>query len=342
MTDCNGVDTPTGLVPIGRDVDGPPFAEAWEYRTILGMLMYIPANTRPDTAYAVHQAARFSHAPRNCHAFAIKRILRYLQQTKDKELKPNEQHKVDCYVEADFAGTFASEDPTNPESVKSRTGYIILYRGSPLLWVSNLQTQIALSTMEAEYVAVLQSMRDLIPIQEILKEIMAIVYSRASTITYNTHSKAFSEVACAPSIIAPSTVYEDNAACLKFAQTGQLSPRTKHIGIPYYHWFRSKVTSLDITVVPVSTHDQLADTFTKGLCVTRRERRNKFDSAFESAVTADPCRRPLSWRFRDAVPYIGSIQYSFDFGVAGDRAPALKSCSNSLDFSQGWAGGILN
>jgi hypothetical protein len=122
--------------------------------------------------------------------------------------------------------------------------------------------------MEAEYVALSQSMRDLIPIREILKEIMSVVFDRPSNITYHTHSKAFAEVARAPSIIAPSTVYEDNAACLKFAQTGQLSPRTKHIGIPY-HWFRSKVTSLDIAIVAVSTHDQLADTFTKGLCVTK-------------------------------------------------------------------------
>ena len=122
--------------------------------------------------------------------------------------------------------------------------------------------------MEAEYVALSQSMRDLILIREILKEIMSVVCDRPSNITFHTHSKAFAEVARAPSTIAPSTVYEDNAACLKFVQTGQLSPRTKHIGIPY-HWFRSKVVSLDIAIVAVSTHGQLADTFTKGLCVTK-------------------------------------------------------------------------
>ena len=270
MTDCNGVDTPTGPAPLARDTDGAPFSETWEYRTIVGMLMYISANTRPDLAYAVHQAARFSHAPRDSHAAGIKRILRYLQRTKDKglELKPNSEHRVDCYVDADFAGTFGSEDPNHPESVKTRTGYIILYLGSPLLWVSKLQTQIALSTMEAEYVALSQSMRDLIPIREVLKEIMTVVFSRPADIQYRTHSKAFEEVNPVPSPIEPSVVYEDNAACLKFAQTGQLSPRTKHIGIPY-HWFRSKVLSLDIVIVAVSTTDQLADTFTKGLCVTK-------------------------------------------------------------------------
>ena len=168
MSECNGVDTPTGPNPIGRDADGLPFAETWEYCTIIGMLMYISANTRPDIAYAVHQAARFSHSPKDSHSTAVKRILRYLKRTQDKglHLRPNNTHRVDCYVDADFAGNFAVEHPQNPESVKSRTGYIILYQGSPLLWVSKLQTQIALSTMEAEYVALSQAMRDLIPIRE--------------------------------------------------------------------------------------------------------------------------------------------------------------------------------
>ena len=68
-----------------------------------------------------------------------------------------------------------------------------------------------------------------------------------------------------PSSIEQSTVYEDNHACLKFARMAQLSPRTKHIGIPY-HWFRSKVESLDIAIAPIPTATkQLADQFTKGL-----------------------------------------------------------------------------
>jgi hypothetical protein len=141
-----------------------------------------------------------------------------------------------------------------------------MYRGSPLLWVSKMQTQIALSTMEAEYVALSQSMRDLIPIRQILQEIMTTVFHIKPTITYRSISKAFEDVkdGSLPSNIDHSTVYEDNQACLKFARMAQLSPRTKHIGIPY-HWFRSKVESLDIQIEPISTTKQLADPFTKGL-----------------------------------------------------------------------------
>ena len=86
------------------------------------------------------------------------------------------------------------------------------------------------------------------------------------TIHYHAHSKAFEDVKAGtmPSTIEQSTVYEDNHACMKFARMAQLSPRTKHIGIPY-HWFRSKVESLDIRIEPIATTKQLADQFTKGL-----------------------------------------------------------------------------
>jgi hypothetical protein len=268
MTDCNGVDTPTGSNGSGKD--GPPFTEAWKYRTIIGILMFLSANTRPDIAFAVHQAARFSHDPRHSHAVAVKRILSYLKTTADQGLimTPGDDHCVDCYVDSDFAGMFSVENSHDPVSVKSRTGYVILYRGSPLLWVSKLQTQIALSTMEAEYVALSQSMRDLIPIRQILKELLTIVFLRLPTVVYYAHSEAFEEVTPGfipkSSVLEQSTVYEDNHACMKYACMAQLSPRTKHIGIPY-HWFRTKVENLDIRIEPIATTKQLADQFTKGL-----------------------------------------------------------------------------
>jgi hypothetical protein len=181
MSDCNGVDTPTGPSPVGSDKDGPTFSEPWKYRTVIGMLMFLSANTRPDIAYAVHPAARFSHDPRHSHSIAVKRILRYLKSTADKGLimTPGFDHRVDCYVDSDFAGMFSVEHCHDPVSVKSRTGYVILYRGSPLLWVSKLQTQIALSTMEAEYVALSQSMQDLITICQILRKFSLLCFYKS-------------------------------------------------------------------------------------------------------------------------------------------------------------------
>ena len=270
MTHCNGCDTPATVDPLHADKDGAPFAETWRYDSIIGMLMYLAGNTRPDIAYAVHQAARFTHGARNSHASGIKRILRYLQKTKKEGLilRPQADLRVDCYVDADFGGLFSVEDKQDPVSVKSRTGYVILYRGAPLLWVSKMQTQIALSTMEAEYIALSQSMRDLIPIREVLKEIMTVVFERTATIAYHSHSKAFEDANEGTILynIPQSTVFEDNEACLKFARMPKLTPRTKHIGVPY-HWFRTQVENLEIHIERVDTTMQLGDQFTKGLTV---------------------------------------------------------------------------
>ena len=91
-------------------------------------------------------------------------------------LRPNNVHGLNCYVDSDFSGNYTTYPDQDPNSVKSRTGYVILYKDCPVLWVSKMQTQCALSTMESEYIALSQSMCDLIPLREILKEIMDQVY----------------------------------------------------------------------------------------------------------------------------------------------------------------------
>ena len=263
MTDCNSVGTPAVTTALGSDKDGDPFSKDWEYATVLGMLMYLASNSRPEIAYAVHQCARFTHAPHNSHVVAIKRILRYLQGTRDKGLifNPSTSLQVDCYVDAaDFVGLWSIEDEQDPVSVKSRTGFLLMFMNCPLLWVSKLQTQIALSTMEAEYIALSASMRELIGTREIIKEIQTFVLNgKLKPPKCRTHSKTF-----VLDPIPQSKVYEDNEACLKFASMPKMSPRTKHIAIPY-HFFRSKVQELEIEILPIGTTNQLADQFTKGL-----------------------------------------------------------------------------
>ncbi len=78
--------------------------ESWEYASIIGMLMYLANNTRPDIVYAVHACACYTHNPKQSHASAIKHILRYLKGTSEKGilLKPNQEEKLDCYVDSDF------------------------------------------------------------------------------------------------------------------------------------------------------------------------------------------------------------------------------------------------
>jgi hypothetical protein len=89
--------------------------------------------------------------------------------------------------------------------------------------------------MEAEYIALSQSMRDLIPVREILKEIKAQMLGKEDfSPQCSSRSNAFKD-ANGEEDIPQSTVFEDNAACLQMARMPKLSPRTKHIAIPL-HW----------------------------------------------------------------------------------------------------------
>ena len=83
--------------------------------------------------------------------------------------------------------------------------------------------------MEAEYIALSQAMRDLIAIREVISEIQTFVMAgKSKPIQFSTHSKAFTL-----DKIPQSIVHEDNEACLKFANMPKMSPRTKHIALPY-------------------------------------------------------------------------------------------------------------
>jgi hypothetical protein len=114
------------------------------------------------------------------------------------------------------------------------------------LWHSKLQTEIALSTTEAEYIALSSAMRDLIPMRTLLAEIGKVLEISETEIV--CHSKLF----------------EDNKGAEELANVPKIRPRTKHIAVKYHH-FRSHVASGAIKVVRVDTKEQLADIFTKAL-----------------------------------------------------------------------------
>ncbi|KAI2499447.1 hypothetical protein MHU86_15031 [Fragilaria crotonensis] len=165
MSDSNYNWTPAAQAALGIDPDGPPMTETWSYRSIVGMLLYLSTNTRPDIAFAVSQVARFCHSPKRSHASAVKTLVRYLHRTSDMGMivKPTGTLNLDCYVDADFAGLHGRDPDRSPTSAKSRTGYIITLGGCPILWKSHLQSEISLSTLEAEYSALSSAMRTLLP-----------------------------------------------------------------------------------------------------------------------------------------------------------------------------------
>ena len=71
----NSAKTPAATTGVGADVGGKAREKNWNYASVVGMLLYLAGNTRPDIAFAVHQAARFSHKPIKVHEDAVKRIV---------------------------------------------------------------------------------------------------------------------------------------------------------------------------------------------------------------------------------------------------------------------------
>ena len=98
--------TPTSQTAIGSDPEGSPIKETWKYSSVVGLLLYLSTNTRPDIVFAVSQVAQFNSNCKQSHASAVKIFIRYVSATSDKDIifTPTTDFKVDCYVDADFAG----------------------------------------------------------------------------------------------------------------------------------------------------------------------------------------------------------------------------------------------
>jgi hypothetical protein len=169
---ANPIDTPASYGGLGKDKLGMPAQEEWNYKSVLGMLLYL-CNTRPDIQFGTSQCARFTADPKHSHEVALKRIGRYLKGTRTRGLvlNPDDKLEIEMFVDADFAGLHGYEDPEDPTSVRSRTGYVICIAKCPVMWVSRLQTETAMSTMHAEYIALATAMRDLIPFKRIAQEV---------------------------------------------------------------------------------------------------------------------------------------------------------------------------
>ena len=221
---------------------------------MVGMLLYLATCTRPDIAYAVSQVARFSSSPKQSHVSAIKTIIRYLKRTIDQGIimRPDGTVNLDAYVDADFAGLHRHEKDYDPTSSKSRTGYFLFLGNCPLYYKSSLQTEISLSTLEAEYSALSACTCTVIFTRNLLQETIEAL---------NLPSHDVTNVEC--------TVWEDNNGALLLATNQKITKRTKYFHMKWHH-FWSKVKTHEnpkgfLNVIKVSTQEQRADYLRKGL-----------------------------------------------------------------------------
>jgi hypothetical protein len=241
--------TPAERKPFIKDENGPPRQESFNYASVVGMLLYLSGHTRPDLTYSVSQVARFMFAPNRLHEDAIKRIGRYLVGTWDKGmiLKPTTLLNINAYPDADFAGLYGYEDNNDPVCVRSRTGFVITVANCSVFWSSKLQIETALSTMEAETIALTSCCRELFPIMDQVAEIVnAVGMPDPDNPTMHV------------------TIHEDNSGALILANTlpPQFTPRSKYYAVKTV-WFREGILARKIKVLAIETRLQLGDMFTK-------------------------------------------------------------------------------
>ena len=162
---CKAVNTPvTSGTKLLKATDESGLTDATLYQSAVGSLLYLSGLTRPDIAYAVNNVAHFCSRPTMEHWIALKRIFRYLKGTSEYGLvyfNNKDENILAAYSDADWAGDLNDR--------KSTSGYISMLSGGAVCWKSRKQTCVALSTAEAEYVALANAAQEVIWMRQLME-----------------------------------------------------------------------------------------------------------------------------------------------------------------------------
>lgn len=204
------------------------------YQQLLGSLMYLSVLTRPDISYSVSYLSQYNTCFTETHWKHLKRLLKYLQKTKSYGLVFK---KGNCvlrgFVDADWAACTLDR--------RSYTGYCFSLSGCVVSYESRKQRTVALSSTEAEYMALTEACKEAIYLKGLLSELG--VFDNINNIT----------------------LYSDSQSSIKLATNPMFHKRTKHIDIKH-HFVRECVTSNKVNIEYVPTSDMPADLLTKSLC----------------------------------------------------------------------------
>lgn len=150
MEDCRSVSTPMEATgPINKSPTSQASFDAAliPYQNVVGALLYLVQATRPDLAHAVGEISQFNINFEEIHWCMVKRVLRYVQGSKDFKLRytRNQDSKITGYCDASWAG--------DQNDRRSTSGYVFIAQGGAVSWNSRRQNTVALSSTEAEYLS---------------------------------------------------------------------------------------------------------------------------------------------------------------------------------------------
>ncbi|KAK9942694.1 hypothetical protein M0R45_008346 [Rubus argutus] len=225
-----------------RDDDEDVLEAEVPYLSAIGALLYLAQCTRPDISFAVNLLARHSSAPTQRHWTGIKTIFRYLKGTINMGLfYPYRESRNDVLVGFADAGYLS-----DPHKGRSQSGYVFTMGNTAISWRSTKQTLVATSSNHAEIIALHEAVRECIWLRSIIGHIRSTCGLRSTT-------------------DEPTSIYEDNAACIEQMKQGFIKgDNTKHIA-PKYFYNQQQQSLLKIQVNQVRSEDNVADLFTKSL-----------------------------------------------------------------------------
>jgi len=167
MKDAKPVSTPlAGKLRLSRQLSPKTekemsYMSGVPYSSAVGSIMYLMVCTRPDIAHAVSVVSRYLSCPGRVHWEAVKWILRYLKGTANVHLEfGRSDANLMGYVDSYFMGDL--------DKRRSLTAYVFTLGGCAISWKATLQSTIALSTTEAEYMAVTEGVKEAIWLKGLL------------------------------------------------------------------------------------------------------------------------------------------------------------------------------
>ena len=237
LTSCNAVVTPLDpSFPLGREEATYPMIDnlTHAFQHLIGSLLFLQLCSRPDISFAVLLLSQFCSAPLPRHYAVARRVLRYLKGTKSFRLHyggARREEELSGMVDADWAG-----DKSGRALI---SGFVWSYGGGPISWSAKKQNCVALSSTEAEYVALTRALQEGIWLRNSLRQM---------------------EVPC-PSSLVIST---NNNGALSLASNDSSHGCAKHIDIRY-HFIRSHIENNEFDIVHTPGIVNTADIFTKSL-----------------------------------------------------------------------------
>jgi hypothetical protein len=219
------------------------------YQSIVGSLMYASLGTRPDIAYCVTTLSRYNAAPLTMYLTAAKRALRYLKKTIDYTLNHRSNFEQDTQPTDLRLYGFTDSDWAGNHSTRKSVGLCLFSLGNHtahILWHSKTESVVALSTLEAEYIACLNATREAIWIRRLAQD-------------FASENKGLSSGS-----ESPVKVGCDNQGALKLLDTGVVQAKTKHIDVKFHHT-RNEIQKGSVEFYYVPSAENQANILTKPL-----------------------------------------------------------------------------